>query len=113
MKVRKDGSLEISPVNETPESSFDHGAKSSIGTSAVQIVVASLPTSKGIIVKAANGNSNNIYVGNSDVTKLGDSDATDGFELAAGESITVPLDNVNKVYVISDGTGQVVSWAIA
>lgn len=91
------------------QSGFDHGAKSSIGTSAVQITASSIATKKGVLVKASNSNTGTIFVGNSDVTN-GSNDATDGFELGAGESVTIEVDNANKVYVIASTTSQRVSW---
>lgn len=90
-------------------SSFDHGSKSAISTAAVQITSTSTATTKGVLVKAANANSGTIYVGNSDVTR-GTTDATDGFELSAGESVVVMVDNANKVYVIGSASGQKVFW---
>ena len=91
------------------QSSFEHGRKSSISTSAVQITANSTTAEHGVLVKAANDNSGIVYVGNSDVTN-DTTDATDGFELGAGESIVVPVDNANKVYVIGSAAGQKVFW---
>lgn len=88
---------------------FEHGRKSSIGTSAVQLTSANVPTRRGVLVKAAAGNSGTVYVGKSDVTN-DSADATDGFELSAGESVTVEIDNANKVYVIGSAAGQKVFW---
>jgi len=102
------GRLQIDQVG----TSFDHGRKSSIGGTALQITADSVTALQGVEVKAANGNSDNIYIGNSDVTADG-SDATSGMELGAGESFLVKVDNANKVYVISDGTAQSVYWLVA
>lgn len=93
------------------QSSFDHGSKSSVGTSAVQITTTSIVAKKGVTVKAANANTGIIYVGNSDVTN-GSTDATDGFELANGESIFIEIDNANKVYVIGSAASQKVFWVV-
>jgi hypothetical protein len=100
-----DGSL----ISLEVEATFDHGAKSSISTSAVQITASSIPAVRGVLVKAANGNTGIIYVGNSDVTN-GSVDATDGFELGAGESVLVKVNNANLVYVIGSAAGQKVFW---
>lgn len=91
-------------------STFDTGSKSAIGASALQLIVASVPTHFGVIIKAANGNTGTVYVGNADIT-AGSADATDGFELGAGESITLEVDNANKVYVIGSAAGQKVFFA--
>lgn len=89
--------------------SFDHGRNSDIDTVAEQLTSLSVVTQRGVTVKAAAGNSDKIYVGNSDVTD-DTADATDGFELSAGESITLEVDNVNKVYVIGGAINQVAYW---
>jgi hypothetical protein len=90
--------------------SFDHGEKTSIGATALQLVAASLPIQVGIEIRAdaANGAAF-IYVGNSDVT-AGGTDATDGFKLAAGERLFLAVDDVFKVWVIGSTTGLAVSW---
>jgi len=61
------------------------------------------------LVKAANANTGIVYVGNSDVT-ANTADATDGFELAAGESVMIEIDNPNKIYVFASVANQKVFW---
>lgn len=90
---------------------FDHGSKSSIGTSAVALIVASTPAKIGVLVKAARRNSDIVYIGNSDVT-AGTADATDGLELFAGESVFIEIDNVNKLFAIAGATGQKVFFTV-
>lgn len=92
-----------------PQETIYNGAKSSIGVSALQMTTTSIVTKKGVLIKAANGNTGIVYVGKSGLT-AGMVDATDGFELGAGESVTVPVDNANKVYVIASTTAQKVYW---
>lgn len=112
-----DAELRASPVPVTfdvgTEATFDHGSKTSIGTTPLQMVVASTPADKGVVVKSVNANSGTVYVGNSDVTLLGVSDATDGFEIGGGESITLPVDDANKIWVVATVAGQAVTWATA
>ena len=88
---------------------FDHGRKASISTTALQLTATSTPLYRGLVVKAAAGNTGKVYVGNSDVTN-DTTDGTDGFELSAGESVSVETDNANKVYVIGSVAGQKVFW---
>ena len=92
-------------------SSFDHGRNSDVDATAEQITTTSITANLGVLVKAANGNTGKIFVGNSDVT-ADTVDATDGFELGAGESLLVKVDNVNKVYVIASVANQVVYWFV-
>ncbi|MHC4269151.1 MAG: hypothetical protein ACYSWS_03415 [Planctomycetota bacterium] len=88
---------------------FDHGRNSDVDTAAEQITTTSVAAKFGVLVKAANGNAGTIYVGNSDVT-ANSADATDGFELGAGESVLIKVDNANKVYVIASEVNQIVYW---
>jgi hypothetical protein len=90
---------------------FDHGRKSSIGTSAVQLTTTSMHAPRGVQIKAALANSGTVYVGNSDVT-AGAADATDGFPLAPGEALFVPIDDPSKVYVVGTAAGQVVHFLV-
>lgn len=91
------------------ENSFDHGAKSSIGTTAVQLVSASTRVNRGVQVKAAAGNSGKVFVGNADVTN-GSADATDGFELSAGQGLFVPTHDASNVWLIGSAADQKVFW---
>jgi len=90
---------------------FDHGSNSAIGVAATQFIVASVPATLGVEVKAANDNTANVYIGNVDVTAA-TADATDGIELGPGESILVRIDNVNKLYGISTLASQRVFWLV-
>lgn len=86
---------------------YEHGSNLDVDTTAEQ-----LPTQAakfGVIVKAANANTSSVYVGKSDVT-AGTTDATDGFELGAGESVMLPVSNANLLYVIGGAANQKVFW---
>lgn len=94
----------------TAEASFDNGAKSSIGTTAVQLTTSSITCGKGVVVKADASNSGFVYVGSSSSVTAGSADATDGFQIAAKEGVVVEVDNPNKIYVIGSAAGQKVYW---
>lgn len=86
---------------------FDHGRKSSIGTLTVQLLTTAGKATRGVQLKAAAGNSADVYVGNSDVT-TDSADATDGFPLAAGEGLFVAVDDASKIYLrAASGTQKV------
>jgi len=57
-----------------------------------------------ITIKANNGNANNIYVGDINVA------AANGFELGPGESISMNIDNVNKVWIDAAANGDGVTY---
>ena len=79
--------------------SFATGRKSSIGTTAVQIT-SSTHVSRGVQIIADSTNSVKVYVGISTVT-ANSADGTDGFPLAAGESVVVPVSDPSLIYAIA------------
>jgi hypothetical protein len=86
---------------------FEHGRKSAVGTSAAQLVATSMKATRGVQLKAAAGNTAEVYVGNGDVT-TDSADATDGFPLAAGEGLFVAVDDASKIYLrAASGTQKI------
>lgn len=83
---------------------FDHG-RSLVGIHSSQINATSFACERGVLLKAAVGNGGTVYVGNSDVT-AGDNVTTDGYELTAGESVFIEINNVNKIYAIASAEKQ-------
>lgn len=84
------------------------GAKSSITTTAVQITSTSTPLTYGVWVRAAEGNSGNVFVGFSSAVTH-NADATDGYLLDAGQEVFIPrtaADNATDVWVIGSASGQ-------
>lgn len=99
---------QINPLTKDdllPAKSLSHGSKSNIGTTAVQIATSSIPVKKGVLIKASNNNTGIVYVGNLNLT-AGTNDQTDGFELEAGESVVIEIDDVNKLYARASSSGQ-------
>ncbi len=76
--------------------------QTTVGTSQVQL--PNNPVFMSVTVKANNGNSGTVYVGLTGVTTL------TGFELGAGESVSLPVDNTNRIFVISDAASQTISY---
>lgn len=72
-----------------------------IGTSESQLTSNAISLS--VTIKALNGNSGTIYVGTTGVT------SSTGFELGAGESISLAVDNTNRLYAIASVAGQKIS----
>lgn len=66
----------------------------------------SVPNGSALAVRAAGGNTGNIYVGDSGVS------SSNGFVLGAGESVSMPIDDVSKVHIDSDNDGEGVSWIV-
>lgn len=82
-------------------------AKSGIWATAVQLTSTSTTTA-GVYVKASASNVGIIYIWNSTVT-AGSADATDGFELTAGEWVFIKINNPSLIYAIYSTTGGRVS----
>ncbi len=101
----------MSCVAQEGVKNWDHG-RVVVGTSAVQVIAAATQAFKGIQVKAGPNNAGIIYVGKSDVTD-GDTVATDGYPLAAGEEIFIPTDNPSTVYAIASQAAQDLFFAYA
>ena len=89
---------------------FAHESKSSIGTTAVQLTTSKDRLKRGMLIKAAAGNGGIVYVGSSSAVTAGDTDATDGFELSAGDSVLVEVNNPSIVFAIADGADQKIFW---
>ena len=89
-------------------SKFDHG-KGEVTTAAAKIAHTDFVCERGVLIKAATGNSGTVYIGNSDVTNA-DIGNTSGFELGSGESMFLEVNNVNKVYAIATADKQSVFW---
>jgi hypothetical protein len=90
---------------------FSTGANGDVDTSAEQLVTSSIAPSVGILIKASNTNTGIIYVGGPTVT-AGSNDATDGFELNAGESLMVEGRDANEVYVRASVINQRVCYLV-
>lgn len=93
------GSVSINYVTTT----INHNQKT-VTTAATQITTASTSLTFGILIKASNANTQNVYVGAASVSSI------NGYELGVGENITLPVDNANRVYVLSPSGTQSVSW---
>lgn len=77
--------------------------QSTIGLSAVQLSSNSLK--QGVVIKASSSNTGIVYIGNSSGVTT-----SSGFELGAGESVTIPINNTNLVYLIANASGQSISF---
>lgn len=106
VEVKNDSGNAI-PTNVLYEAYGDmrHGQNNDVDSGASeQIVGASNFANKGVLVKAFSTNTGIIYIGNSGVT------VANGVPLLPGESITIPQDDANKVYVIASIDNQQLAW---
>lgn len=90
-------------------SSGTYGGKT-VGASAVQLIAASNPATKGVLVKADDSNTGSVYVGLSSSVTADAGGANSGVRLAAGSSLLVPVLNANLIYLIASAASQNVAW---
>ena len=83
-----------------------HGSNLDVDTSAEQLTSNAQPLYRGILVKADAENTGIVYIGDGTSVTAGDTDATDGFPLSAGESIFLEITLANQIYVIASATNQ-------
>lgn len=100
-RLHSDGTSQVLVVEASPPPSFDVVVLGSIGTTTLQLTASSKPTRSAIIVKADPANTGTVYI----VTS-GSKTAADGFALAPGDVVVVPLDNFNKVWAVGSASGQ-------
>jgi hypothetical protein len=84
-----------------------------VGATAVKIPVSLLSNhnQRGLLIKAfgANDTALNtvpVFVGNAQVT------VDDGFPLAPGESVTLPVTGEDAIYVVASAPAQKIGWVI-
>jgi len=86
-----------------PSGVIYHG-QTTVGTTAVQITTTVTVAVFGICIKADDGNTGNVFIGEAGVT------TSNGFKLAPGEAITIEIDFPEKLYAIADAADQKVHW---
>lgn len=92
----------IIPVNLQSSASIYNGSKTApTGTAEA---IATTQTIKSVTVKALSTNTVAIYVGATGVT------TSTGVELLSGESVSLDIDNLSKVFVIGGSASQVVRY---
>jgi hypothetical protein len=84
-------------------------AKIATTGAAVQLSNSSVPIVSGLLVSAPSNNSQKIVLGNSGVTNTVDGTGN-GFILEPGDKVTLPVTNVNVLY-INGTSGDKVSYA--
>jgi hypothetical protein len=81
-----------------------NGQKTVSTAGSAEALASSQALVSGVQIKALAGNTNNVYVGDSDV------DSNTGFVLAAGEEVFIEVDDLATVYLDVDTNGEGVSY---
>tara|TARA_R110000824_G_scaffold288815_1_gene477271 strand:+ start:746 stop:1042 length:297 start_codon:yes stop_codon:yes gene_type:complete len=91
---------------------FSTGSKTGIGTTAVSITSREINASRGVQILASSSNSVSVYVGPKGVTAGTSAADTDGYPLAAGEAVVVPIIEPNKIYAITATSTASISFML-
>ena len=98
----------IQPIGQRADA-MDHGSNRDVDQVAEVLTATGFSCQHGVLLKADSANAGIIYVGLSDVT-AGSAAATDGFPLAAGDTLFVEVANSNLLYVIASVANQIIYW---
>ena len=79
-------------------------AQTTVGTSAVQLAPSALASRKSVAVRALAANSGKVYVGPTNAVTT-----STGYELSAGDAVTIDLDASANVFAIGSASGQTVA----
>jgi hypothetical protein len=101
LRAYQAGTLDAQPVGDLgvyPTSGkLKNGNRSLTSTAALQLSTSSVPC-QGVLVKAREGNVNDVWVGISTVT-ADTTEATGGWRLKPGASIGLPCRDLQEVYI--------------
>lgn len=97
-------SIRSRPDTSAPTARKMYHGKTTVTTAGTEVPITTAKRIRAINVKARSVNTGLIYVGINGVS------SSDGYELAAGESVTIELDDSSKVYVDSAVNGEGVTW---
>lgn len=96
-------SLVTNGVNVLPYSIVGSGVQT-VTTAGTRVALASTTAIKSVTVRAKSVNTGLIYVGSSIVA------SSNGFQLSSGETVSIDIDNLSKVYIDSAVNEEGVSF---
>lgn len=76
-------------------------------TSPVQLANLTDEMDKGVLIYASPNNSAPVWIGKQNVTTSG---AAEGFPILPGTSLTVPVDKLDCIWLISTDVNQDIAW---
>lgn len=103
--------VELRETRKTVELRTGH---KTVGATAVQLTEQSFQAEKGILLRCPGTddtvpNTDPVWVAQTpNVTS--DSTGTGGFPIAPGESVSLPVNDPSKLYVISTAAAQTIAW---
>ncbi len=85
---------------------------SAVGGTAVQLFPVGAKVIKGVQLKADAANTGIIYVGSNSGVTAAAADTTDGFPIAAGEGIFIPIEDITRLWIIASVAAQEIYWLV-
>jgi len=101
--LKVDGSAVNQPIVLDTPTGITHG-KTTVTTAGTRVALASSTAVKSVTIKALVTNTGTIYVGGNTVS------SSNGFQLAAGEAVSMDLSNLNTINIDSSVNGEGVTY---
>jgi hypothetical protein len=101
--LRSSSSVQISGIEMPSTLRF---GKVLVTTAGTEVPLSGSPVTlyNGVTVRALSTNTQKIYIGSNPVS------STDGFQLSAGQEAVIIIDNLNKVYIDADVSGEGITF---
>lgn len=96
------GTFAVQNTPVAPTTIFD--GKTTVTTAGTRVTLAASQAVQSVTIKALSTNTGVIYVGNASVA------STNGFQLAAGDSVSMDISNLNTVNIDSSVNGEGVTY---
>lgn len=101
--LRTDSSATTQPVSIAAPTSIYHNKKT-VTTAGTRVVLASSQAVRSVCIKALITNTGYIYIGDSSLS------STNGFQLLAGDTVSLDISNLNTIYIDSSVSGEGVTY---
>ena len=98
-----DGTATTQPVSIAAPTLIYHNKKT-VTTAGTRVALAASQAVRSVCIKALAINTGYIYVGDSSLS------STNGFQLLAGESVSLDISNLNTIYIDSSVSGEGVTY---
>ena len=86
--------------------------RKTITNTATQLTAVDAEGQRGVQIVAGSANADTVYVGESSAVTADGGDTTDGYPLAAGETLVLPTLRADELYLIADSSGSNKVWWI-
>jgi len=101
--VKVDGSAVTQPISVAAPTTIYHGKKT-VTTAGTRVALASSQAVRSVCIKALQTNGGYIYVGDTSTS------STTGFQLLAGDTISLDIANLSTIYIDSSVSGEGVTY---